>query len=97
MERLIKHRMTLDSLRMEADQAQTFNIRAGSWKSGACSVGLSHAGCAKAHEAEPGADERIAMDAALSYLDSRRSMCDENSAVLRDAEKKAQSVLDPVD
>ena len=27
VERLIKHRMTLDSLRMEADQAQTFNIR----------------------------------------------------------------------
>ena len=43
---------------------------------------------------EPRADERIAMDTALRDLDSRRSLHGEDSAVLPDAEKKAQSVLD---
>ena len=60
----------------------------------ACSVGLSHAGCNFAHEVEPRADERIAMDTALRDPESRRSLYDEDSAVLPDAEKKAQSVLD---
>ena len=43
---------------------------------------------------EPRADERIAMDTALRDPESLRSLCDEDSAVLPDAEKKAQSVLD---
>ena len=63
-------------------------------ESGACSVGLLHAGCSCAHEVEPRADERIAMDTALRDPESRRSLYDEDSAVLPDAEKKAQSVLD---
>ena len=45
-----------------------------------------------AHEVEPKADERIAMDTALRDPKSRRSLYDEDSAVLPDAEKK--SVLD---
>ena len=43
-------------------------------ESGACSVGLSHAGCACAHEVESRADERIAMDTALRDPESRRSL-----------------------
>ena len=54
---------------------------------------MARAGCACAHEVEPRADERIAMDTALRDP-SRRSLCDEDSAVLPDAEKKAESVLD---
>ena len=63
-------------------------------ESGTCSVGPSHAGCACAHEVEPRADGRIAVDIALRDPESRRSLCDEDSAVLPDAEKKAQSVID---
>ena len=63
-------------------------------ENGACSVGLSHAGCACAHAVEPRGDERIAMDISLRDLESRRSLHDEDSAVLLDAEKKARSVLD---
>ena len=62
-------------------------------ESGACSVGLLHAGRPCAHEVEPRADERIAMDTALHDPESRRSLYDGDSAVLPNAEKKAQSTL----
>ena len=42
----------------------------------------------------PRADERVARDTALCDLGSRLSLHDEDSAVLADAEKKAQSVHD---
>ena len=42
----------------------------------------------------PRADERVATDTTLCDLGSHRSLHDEDSAVLADAEKKAQSVLE---
>ena len=57
-------------------------------ESGACSVGLSHTGCACAHEVEPRADERIALDTALRDLESHRSLHGGDSSVLPDAERR---------
>ena len=85
---------------LKADQAQDVQHTKAGGNTHVCgsrSVGLSHAGRARAHEVEPRADDRIAMDIALRDLETRRSLRDESSAVLPDAEKEAQSLLDPVE
>ena len=59
-------------------------------ESGACSVGLSHAGCACAHEVEPRADERIAMDCVAA----NQNLVGRCMTRTPQSYRKAQSVLD---
>ena len=66
----------------------------GSTQESGCSVGLSHTGCACVRAVVPSRRADRDGHCALRDPESRRSLCDEDSAVLPDVEKKAQSVFD---